>query len=96
MSFPQRFPRQPWIYDARDLTPMGDPETVIFLPRAASIIGLHIVGLTDGDKMIGIRCDELGRPESCAVTNEARLDCSPVNQLHSNPRRHPEQEIDGA
>lgn len=68
--------------DERDLIPQGDPETVIFTSDG-TLLGLHVVGLEDGDKIIGIRCDELGRPETCAVTNEIALDLP----LQSNPRR---------
>lgn len=91
MGFQPRYPKQPWIYDFKDLIPMGDPETVICLPEG-SILGLHIVGLIDGDKMLGIRCDELGRPETCAVTNEIAVDLP----LHSNPRRKPDHTEDMA
>jgi hypothetical protein len=80
----QRYPKQPWIYEFKDLIPMGDPETVICLPHG-SLLGLHVVGLEDGDRMIGIRCDELGRPETCAVTNEIAIDHQPM-QLRSKPR----------
>lgn len=83
MSFARRYPKQPWIYDFKDLLPMGDPETVVFLPNKATLLGLHVVGLIDGDVMLGIRCDELGRPETCAVTNEINLHYP----LQSNPRR---------
>lgn len=69
----QRYPKQPWIYDEKDLTPMGDPETVVFLPKSDSLIGLHIVGL-DEDVMLGIREDAHGRPLSCAITHEIALD----------------------
>jgi hypothetical protein len=86
----QRFPKQPWTYDFKDLIPVGDPETVICLP-CGSLLGLHVVGLEEGDKMIGIRCDELGRPETCAVTNEIAIDHQPLN-IQSNPHRYDESD----
>lgn len=86
-----RYPKTPWLYDFKDLVSVGDPEIVVFIAGGGTILGLHVVGLEDGDKMIGIRCDELGRPESCAVTNELFVEHEPFN-VQSNPRRIAERE----
>ena len=85
-----RYPRQPWLYDARDLAPQGDPETVVFMPHHEQIEGLHIRGL-EVDVMLGVRVTSTGVPLSCAVTNEIALDVAP----QSNPRRATD-ELDGA
>lgn len=84
MGFSQRFPKQPWTYDMRDLMPVGDPETVVFLPCGETLVGLHVRGLTEGDLMLGIKCDELGRPEGCAIGMDLIVDVVPVQ---SNPKR---------
>lgn len=74
--------------DPRDLAPQGDPETVVLLPSGqGSLVGLHIRGVTGRHLMLGIREDELGRPEACAITNELYIDTS---RAQSNPRRWPD------
>lgn len=88
MGFPLRYPKQPWTYDARDLMPVGDPETIVFLPQGETLVGLHIVGLDVGDRMIGIRCDELGRPETCVLGSDLAVDVT----VQSNPRRRADGE----
>lgn len=63
--------------DPRDLVAQGDPETVVLLPSGqGSLVGLHIRGITGRHLMLGIREDELGRPEACAITNELYIDTS--------------------
>lgn len=80
MRYELRFPKQPWTYDIRDVSPQGDPETVVFLPGArGSIVGLRILGLED-HVMIGIREDTHGQPQSCAITNELQIDVAPSRQ----------------
>ena len=80
--------RLPWIMvDETDITPVGDPETITFVPDG-TLIGLHIVGLPDGDKTLCIRCDEIGRPESCINADEIGMDITP----QSNPRRADESD----
>ena len=69
--------------DPRDLVAQGDPETVVLLPSGA-LVGLHIRGITGRHLMLGIREDECGRPEACAITNELYIDTS---RMQSNPRR---------
>lgn len=87
-NYKPRFARAPWTYDARDLTPQGDPETTIFLPNRETIEGLHIVGL-ETDLMLGVKFSANGTPLSCAVTNEIALDLP----LQSNPRRTDESDV---
>lgn len=71
-------------HDPADLVPQGDPETVVLLPNGqGSLVGLLIRGV-ESQTMLGIREDELGRPEGCAITNELQIDTS---RVQSNPRR---------
>lgn len=88
--FRPRYPKTPWMYPETELRPQGDPETVVFLPKGGSIVGLHIRGLPE-HVMLGIREDPHGHPLSCAVTNEIEIDTN----LHSNPRRQADDD-DGA
>lgn len=65
-----------------DRIPQGDPETVVLLPRGSgSLIGLHIRGV-GVPSMLGIREDELGRPEACAITNELHIDTTHPRPVH--------------
>jgi len=73
--------------DPLDLVAQNDgkgPETEVVLPSGA-LIGLRILGVA-GDIMLGIRKDQHGRPESCAVTNAFGVDTGWPAQ--SNPRRY--------
>lgn len=73
--------------DPKDMQSQGDPETVVLLPDGTSLIGLHIRGL-EGLHMLGIREDAQGCPISFASADSVLH----VDTLHSNPRRHPEQD----
>lgn len=68
-----RYPKTPWLYDARDLEPQGDPETIVFLPHHEQIAGLHIRGL-ESDVMLGIKMTDTGVPLSCAVASAIVLE----------------------
>lgn len=71
--------------DPLDRVSQGDPETVVLLPGGqGSLVGLLIRGV-GAQTMLGIREDEFGRPEACAITNELYIDTS---RVQSNPRRH--------
>jgi hypothetical protein len=48
-----------------DRMPQGEPETIIRLPDGR-LLGLKIRGV-EKNKALGIRVDQLGRPESCSV-----------------------------
>lgn len=64
--------------------PQGDPEIVVLLPYGqGSLVGLRIRGVGPLT-MLGIREDELGRPEACAITNTLYIDTA---RVQSNPRR---------
>lgn len=94
MAHPPRFAKVPWFNtdrwsEAKDLTPVGDPETVVFLPHGDSLVGLHIVGLSS-DVMLGIRENPDGHPLTCAITNEIVIEHAPIHLL-SNPIRHLEE-----
>lgn len=80
-----RFPKTPWLYDARDLVPQGDPETAVFL-HGSSIVGLHIRGV-EGHVILGIREDAAGHPLTCAITCEIQIDTITRVPAQSNPRR---------
>lgn len=77
--------------EASDLTPQGDPETVVFLPSREHLEGLYIRGL-ETDLMLGVRTGEFGSPISCAITNEIALDIP----VQSNPRRQADESYDPA
>ena len=64
-----------------DRMAQGDPETVVCLP-GSTLVGLLIRGI-DAPMMLGIREDELGRPEACAITTELLIDTS---RVRVNPR----------
>lgn len=66
-----------------DTTPQGDPDTVVLLPDGESLVGLYIKGLRE-QTMLGVREDALGRPLSCAITNQIQID---TMRVQSNPRR---------
>ena len=69
--------------DPRDTVPMGEPETVVYLPQG-SLVGLRIPGVP-GHRTLGIREDAHGQPVSCAeVADSIALDIRPAQ---SNPRR---------
>lgn len=78
---PQRFPKTPWLYDVRDITPQGDAETVVFLPNREALEGLYIRGLDwfiGEDMMLGVRVTETGNPISCAITTDIAIDYAPM------------------
>lgn len=74
-----------------DLTPQGDPETVVLLPHGGALVGLYIKGVT-GPTMLGIREDDEGQPLSMAIGDLFEIDTS---RVQSNPRRQADEE-DGA
>lgn len=80
-----------WWRDPTDITPQGEPETLVQLPSGDVLYGLCIRGLT-ADTMLGVR-DAADGTLSCAVTNEIYIEHTPIN-VQSNPRRADED--DGA
>lgn len=65
-AFPPRFPKQPWLMDAADLRPQGDPEIQVFTGKSI-LMGMHVRGIPEGQPLIAVRWED--GPQSLVIAD---------------------------